>query len=274
MGERPYENNEDVLSLNSYLHIHDRHSLDDTIQQFWNLEEIPQRDIKAPEDVQCEKIYCQTTRRLETGRYVVSLPFCNNPLPKFENSKLPALRRFHSLGKRLLLDPALRLKYCQAIQEYLDDGHMELASPSDEHAYYLPHRCVVKPDSATTQVRVIFDASSKDSNNLSLNDTLMTGPKLQKDISAVLLNFILPSVVMTADIKGMYRQILINPSHYTFQRILWRFSPNQPLKEYFLKTVTFGVNSSPYLALRTIKQLANDKRDVSEIASKVLLSDI
>ncbi|XP_060533761.1 uncharacterized protein LOC132706434 [Cylas formicarius] len=54
----------------------------------------------------------------------------------------------------------------------------------------------------------------------------------------------------------MYRQILINVAHRNFQKILWRFPDQEPLQEYVLNTVTYGVSSSPYLALRTIKELA------------------
>lgn len=261
-------------SINSFFTTRDCNQLDNTISKFWSLEEIPQQYIMSLEDNQCEKYYSDTTFRLDSGRYVVSLPFINNNLPKFENSKLPALRRFYSLERRLISNLELYKEYCQIIQEYLDSGHMQLVSTRDDNAYYLPHHCVFKPDSTSTRVRIVFDASSKDSNNLSLNDTLMTGPKLQRDISSILLNFRLYSVVMTADIKGMYRQILINSAHYNFHRLLWRFSPDQPLKEYILKTVTFGVNCSPYLALRTIMQLANDEKQNFKLATNVLLSDI
>lgn len=248
-------------------------SLENIVKGFWDLEEIPQQTILSPDDKKCEKHYQENTFRLDSGRYVVSLPF-KAELPKFENSKLPAVRRFYSLERRLISNPDLQMEYCKIIQEYLDNDQMELTSTFDKNAYYLPHHCVLKTDSVSSPVRIVFDASCKDSNNLSLNETLLTGPKLQKDIAVILLNFRLHSIVMTADIKAMYRQVLINRNHYNFQRILWRFSSNEPLKEYFLKTVTFGVNSSPYLALRTIIQLATDEHENFPLASNILLSDV
>lgn len=249
-------------------------SLNNTLQKFWSVEEVPQQNLMSSEDTECEHNFLNTTYRNPSGRFVVSLPFRTNRYPKFENSKLPALRRFFSLERRLNAQPALYKEYCAVLQGYLDHGHMELATYFDPNGYYLPHHCVLKPESSTTQVRVVFDASSKDSNNQSLNDMVLPGPKLQNDIAAILLKFRLHSVVLTADIKAMYRQILIDPSCYTFQRILWRFSQNQPLQEYFLKTVTFGVNSSPYLALRTLLQLADEERETFPVAAEVLASDI
>jgi len=43
------------------------------------------------------------------------------------------------------------------------------------------------------------------------------------------------------------------------QRILWREKPNDELREYRLTTVTYGITSAPYLALRTLLQLASDE---------------
>ncbi|CAK1601299.1 unnamed protein product [Parnassius mnemosyne] len=72
----------------------------------------------------------------------------------------------------------------------------------------------------------------------------------------------------------MYRNILIRETDRDFQRILWRKSPEEPIRDYRLRTVTFGVNSSPYLALRTIQQLAHDEAEYFRLASPVLLSDV
>uniref|UniRef100_A0A6P7GMU1 Uncharacterized protein LOC114344320 n=1 Tax=Diabrotica virgifera virgifera TaxID=50390 RepID=A0A6P7GMU1_DIAVI len=57
----------------------------------------------------------------------------------------------------------------------------------------------------------------------------------------------------------MYRNILVVPEHTDYQRVLWRFSSFEEIQEYRLLTVTFGVVSSPYLALRTLQQLVLDE---------------
>lgn len=57
----------------------------------------------------------------------------------------------------------------------------------------------------------------------------------------------------------MYRQINIFEPHRRYQRILWRFSLDEPVQSYQLNRVTFGIKSSPFLSLRTIKQLISDE---------------
>nr|XP_022908600.1 uncharacterized protein LOC111419946 [Onthophagus taurus] len=71
----------------------------------------------------------------------------------------------------------------------------------------------------------------------------------------------------------MYRQILIHPQHRNYQRIIWRNSPHDNISEYQLNTVTYGISSSPYLALRTIQELAKIYADQYPAASHTLLHD-
>ncbi|XP_049881949.1 uncharacterized protein LOC126377958 [Pectinophora gossypiella] len=156
-------------------------------------------------------------------------------------------------------------------------GHMETVKDSvntDIPPYYIPHHFVLRQKAVTTQLRVVFDASCKTTSGRSLNDNLLTGQKLQQDISEVLLKYRLHKIVFTADIKMMYRFINICKEHRDFQRILWRFSPLDPVQEYRLCTVTFGVASAPFLALRTLRQLAIDEANAFPLASQVLLNDV
>ncbi|XP_017468483.1 PREDICTED: uncharacterized protein LOC108360631 [Rhagoletis zephyria] len=56
----------------------------------------------------------------------------------------------------------------------------------------------------------------------------------------------------------MYRQVLIHPKDRSLQCILWRDAKDELPKEYNLKTVTYGTSAAPFLAIRTLHQVAND----------------
>lgn len=71
----------------------------------------------------------------------------------------------------------------------------------------------------------------------------------------------------------MYRQILVHPDHTDLQRIIWRDAPNQQLREYKLLTVTYGTSCAPYLAVRTLRQLAHDAKDRHPEAAEIMLND-
>lgn len=81
-------------------------------------------------------------------------------------------------------------------------------------------------------------------------------------------------IVICADIEKMYRQILVCPSDRKFQHIYWRSSPDQPVTEFELNTVTYGLKPSAFLALRVLKQLVFDEGKDFPRASKVLDDDI
>ncbi|UYV67057.1 hypothetical protein LAZ67_4003776 [Cordylochernes scorpioides] len=58
-----------------------------------------------------------------------------------------------------------------------------------------------------------------------------------------------------------------------YQRILWRPSPEEPVVDYRLLTVTYGTTSAPFLAMRTLQQLAEDEGQNYPEASRVTLND-
>ncbi|XP_050315537.1 uncharacterized protein LOC126750079 [Anthonomus grandis grandis] len=248
----------------------------DIVKRFWQLEQVPNYHVHSPDEVAAEEFFQRTHTRNSSGRYVLQLPFKNLELPVFENTRDIALRRFYSLERRLESNPELHDEYRAFMQVFLDTGHMEIL-PSNidiKNSYYIPHHCILRPESSTTKLRVVFDASAKAANNISLNDTLLVGPKLQQDIFHLLLKFRIPAVAFTADIKQMFRQILIDQPCRNFQRILWRFSKSDRVRDYQLNTVTYGVASSPYQAIRTLTQLARDYKFKFPRASEVLENEI
>ncbi|XP_044729531.1 uncharacterized protein LOC123292882 [Chrysoperla carnea] len=244
------------------------------VKRFWELEEVPESSSPNPEDMECEKIFTSTITRESSGRYTVCLPFKENP-QRLGDSYNMARKRFFNLEKRFQTEPSLKETYSSVIHDYIQQNHMTLVPLNDVTSpnYFIPHHCVRKVDSPTTPLRVVFDSSAKSSTSVSLNELLHTGPKLQSDLQQILLNFRLYSIAMTADIKQMYRQINICKEHRKFQLILWRDSPELPLSVYSLNTVSFGVKPSPYLAIRTVQQLAKDEAANYPLASAVATRD-
>ncbi|KAH9630335.1 hypothetical protein HF086_004468 [Spodoptera exigua] len=250
--------------------------LNSIVQRFWEIDSLPSSSSLSPEESLCEQIFISTHSRDKTGRYIVRIPFKNDTEPTFEGSREVALRRFYAIERRLSRDPDLRSQYSEFMSDYLESGHMSLVPSEDmgQGKYYLPHHCVLRPHSTSTRLRVVFDASAKDLHSRSLNDTQLIGPKLQPNILELLLRFREPNIVFMADARQMYRQIVLSSDQRDYQRIFWRNSPSEPLKEYRLNTVTYGLASSPYLACRTVRQLAEDEGDSYPLAKQALLTQV
>ena len=249
--------------------------LNRNLLRFWELEENPKKKILSTFDKICEENYRKTTRRGSDGRYIVTLPF-KTEFPQNLNlgiSRTNVLKQFYRTESSLLRKPEIKELYDNVVKEYLDLNHMKPVSTSPTattFACYLPHHPIIKPDRKTTKLRVVFNASNKSSNGNSLNDCLYVGPTLQADLVLLILRWRLFRFVFNCDITQMYRQIRVDSSHTPFQRILFRDSPTEDVKDYELQTVTFGVNCAPYLAIRTLLQLADDSEKEYPLASHIL----
>ncbi|GFX92958.1 integrase catalytic domain-containing protein [Trichonephila clavipes] len=163
------------------------------------------------------------------------------------------------------------------MNEYLALGHMrEISQKRDDETpnCYIPYHMVINEKSTTTKCRVVFNASYKTKNGKSLNDVLMTGPKLQTEIFNHLIKFRSYRVAFAADIEKMYRQILISDEDCKYQRIVWRATPSDSLKSFELQTITYGTSCTPFLSSRTLQQLYQDEEQNFPLAAKIARENI
>ncbi|XP_044248692.1 uncharacterized protein [Drosophila takahashii] len=197
------------------------------------------------------------------------------------------VQKFFELeARKFQKKPDLYEQYSKVMEEYFELHQITEAITSEEQhrladkggsisytACTLPHHAVLKADSSTTKLRVVYDASCKTSNGKSLNDILCIGPALQNDLGGVILNWRFLQYVFAADIQKMYRCIDVHPEDTHFQRIIWQ-RENNAIKDYCLTTVTFGTASAPYTAIRIMHQIAQDERDQFPLAEHVLRKEI
>lgn len=247
-------------------------NLDNLVKRFWEIDTLlPTKTILSPRDQECEDHYDLHTRRDETGRYIVRLPFLCNGLNLGQSIGV-AMRRFLNLEKKLDKNPIAKELYVEFINEYQQLGHLQELSNFDSAAvhYFLPHHCVLKPLSSSTKLRVVFDASCKTSTGVSLNDLLHSGPKLQDDLFVILLRFRLFRYVLTGDIQKMFREVCVDEKDTNYQLILWRSSSSEPIKILRLCTVTYGTAPGSYLAIKTLQRLADDEEHNFTLGARTL----
>lgn len=120
---------------------------------------------------------------------------------------------------------------------------------------------------------MVFNGSFKTSNNKLLNDILIVRPTIQQDLLSILLRFRKHVYAFTADIIKMYRKVEIHEEDCDYERIWWRFKSSDLLQMLRLRTITYGTSCAPFLAIRTLRQLANDENGNFQKAARVLLQD-
>ncbi|XP_022828339.1 uncharacterized protein LOC111357764, partial [Spodoptera litura] len=256
----------------TYLVMHHQIDVDEILKSMWEIDIVKDRHF-TKEEKMCEYIYDKTTTRNEEGRYIVKLPFKIYSPQLNEMSTITKLRtpegntreiakqRFLQLERKFKKSSDLKREYTKVINDYIEQGHMEKIPEieTEVKSVYLPHHAIVRTDKETSRTRVVFDASCKGTNNVSLNEELLIGPQLQDDLRSLLIKWRMKRVGFMADIKQMYRQILVSHEDADFQRVIWRPNEDDELGEYRLLRVTFGTASAPYLAVRTLHQTADDE---------------
>lgn len=235
------------------------------LARFWELDDPSERIYTVAEE-QAELYFSETIQRDGNGKFVVRIPFIDGDI-RLGESRTIALQRFNQLERRFKRDPDLREKYNEFMKEYLDMGHMRLATAVEIRAngYYIPHHAVTK------RFRVVFDASCATSNGKSVNDIQLPGPNRQEHLAVIIMRFRFHRIVFSTDVRKMFRQFRMHSEDLKFQKILWRFSANEELNEYVLLTVTYGMKSSPFLAIRCMIELATIKKEVYPLASRATL---
>ncbi|XP_055527372.1 uncharacterized protein LOC129719987 [Wyeomyia smithii] len=251
--------------------------LEEMMERFWSCEEVGDTHNYSPEERRCEEHFSTTVHRGSDGRYTVSLPKNEDILARLGESKDIALKRFVGLERRLSRDENLRKQYHEFISEYLELDHMckivDDGTPGIKRCF-LPHHPVVKEESTTTKLRVVFDASCRTSTGISVNEALLVGPVIQQDLRSIVLRCRMRQIMLVSDVEKMFRQIRINPADAPLQSILWQFREEDEVETYELKTVTYGTKPAPFLATRTLKQLAIDEAERYPLAANVIENDV
>ncbi|XP_029678862.1 uncharacterized protein LOC115244965 [Formica exsecta] len=266
-----------ALSRVSTHHIVGSPSLEEELRRFWEVEELPRQTHLTPQEQQCEEHFRLTHSRESDGRYVVRLPFKKGPPIEIGSSRPHAEKLFNLSLRRFCDKPEVAKEYGEFMSDYQRLVHMKPAPAARsqiEQSVYLPHHGVIRESSSTTRLRVVFNASSVTSNGTSLNDHLNAGPKLQTDLMSVILQWRRYKYVYSSDIAKMYRQIHIDARDIDYQRILWKSSLSEPLIDYQLLTVTYGMSCAPFLALRVLKQLVIDESQHFPLAVPILSDNI
>ena len=219
------------------------------------------------------KVFIETHSRGADGRYVVRLPLVEKPPCVATETRRMALGSLNHQHRRFSRDPKLEDAYTDFMETYIKLGHMEripAAQLNNPRSWYLPHHLIVQNTGERLKPRVVFDASRQTHDQRCLNEYFAVGPALQSDLSLFLLNWRRFRYAFTADIVKMFRQIRVASQDQDLQRVLW---PRAAPLDYTLTTVTYGTACAPYVAIRTLLQLARDERKRFPLGAECLESN-
>ncbi|XP_068734429.1 uncharacterized protein [Montipora capricornis] len=177
--------------------------------------------LTAEEVLAAQKI--AESRCYAEGRYEVAIPWKDDEPPLYRN-RTTADDRVFSLEKHLQRRPDVAEKFCEVMEANEAKGYvrkLEAGEIDDGSSWYVPHFPVVREDKGTTKVRIVYDLAAR-YGGVSLNDTMLPGPKLQQDVFVVVLRFRSNPDALVADLTEMFSQVSMAKQDRRYHRFLWR----------------------------------------------------
>ena len=178
------------------------------------------------------------------------------------NNYSVALKRLQTLEKRLTKDPKTCDVYNEQIldmlkrkvaRELTDEEICKYEGP----VHYITHHAVVKPESTTTPLRIVFN-TSLNYKGFILNAFWAKGPDSYiSNLLKVLIRFREDSVAYAGDISKMYHTIRLSLHDQHTHRFLWRNDDaNNSMQTLVMTAVSFGDRPAGTIAILALKKLA------------------
>ncbi|XP_071052900.1 uncharacterized protein [Onthophagus taurus] len=111
---------------NNHCHLSVNQEIQNSIEKFWQLEEVRTHEKLLSEDEQyCETHFQNTHRRDEDGRFLVTLPTKTKKVQLGESLE-NAAKRLYAMERKFTKNESLRNEYVKFLDEYKRLGHMTL----------------------------------------------------------------------------------------------------------------------------------------------------
>lgn len=194
--------------------------------------------------------------------WIASYPWIKDPNQLKNNIKVAIARLITTENRLRKLD----IEYARNYQSEVEDMvRRKIARKLSEReirdyngpVYYIHHHEVLKPDSSSTPMRIVFNSSASYMGQ-KLNDFWAKGPNILNNLLGVLFRFRQEKIAIAGDISKMYHTIKISTLDQHTHRFLWRdMDSNRQPDHYVLNSVTFGDRPSGVIATLALRQTVN-----------------
>jgi hypothetical protein len=221
-----------------------------------------------------EKRVIEESARKVGNQWMIPYPWKKDPrdLPDNRNQ---AMKRLESTERRLLKNPTQAAVYNEKMLEMEKMSFSRKLSEKEinDHkgpVHYISHHAVLKPESTSTPVRIVFNTSATYQGH-KLNDYWQKGPDLLNSLFGVILRFRENKIALTADISKMYHRVLIPLEDQHVHRFLWRnFEIDRPPDTYVMNVLTFGDKPAPAIAQIALRKTAEEGECENPRAAKAI----
>lgn len=164
--------------------------------------------------------------------------------------------------------------YQNEIQDMKDRGIARMLSEEEMKLYigpvhYIHHHEVLKPESASTPFRIVFNSSSR-YKGYSLNECWAKGPDMLNSLIGVMCRFRQGEIGIVGDITKMYNSVKLSILDQHTHRFVWRdLETDRDPNHYVLTSVTFGDRPRGVIATLALRYTADMLKDKYPMVSDI-----
>jgi hypothetical protein len=191
---------------------------------------------------------------------------------KTDNNYHIAMKRYVS-NEKTLEKKGVKEDYDKNFKKSLELGHSSKVpnpDPHEKNQHIMPHFGVIRPGSASTPVRVVFDAATKTRAGVTLNDCMHPGPNLQPDLFTIVTRLRWGKKVIQGDVQMMFPQIRLADEDKPYFRFLWSDSDKVKPEIYQHERYPFGISVAPFVAQKVVLTTAAAHAEELPMAAKAL----
>ena len=196
---------------------------DPDISQLWKLEQIgiTKEEFSPSKRETVSKV--RSNIQKSKSRYILRLSLKSDAMPSTNYCTVRG--QLNSPSQGTAHDEGFYDQDNGIIEDYVAKEFIEEIPNEPIEGHYLPHHPAYKK-SATTPIRIVFNASSKPMRGKSLDNCLLTGPTLIAKLHDILLSFREGKYAVTADIFKAFHHVQVNERDRDYLKFLW-MNPDQ-----------------------------------------------
>lgn len=196
----------------------------------------------------------------EDNRWLAEYPWIKDPADLPDNRRV-ALFMLYSTERRLGKNTQHATVYDNQVRDMVQRGVAHKLTKEELINYkgpihYISHHEVLKPDSKSTPVRIVFNSSANYMGHI-LNEYWAKGPDLLNSLLGILVRFRENEVAFIGDIKKMYHTIKTTVLNQHTHQFLWRDMVTDKAPDtYVIQRVSFQDKPSATIATMALRKTA------------------
>ena len=232
------------------------------------------KDYTIKEERELELIERNLTFNSDDSTWTVEYPWIKDPNDLPNNRKV-AMAKLAATERRLRKNADHARVDHEQIKDMLTRNVARKLSKEELTNYkgpthYIAHHEVLKPESKSTPVRIVFNSSANYMGHV-LNEYWAKGPDLLNNLLGILIRFRENKVAFIGDIKKMYHTVKTSELDQHTHRFLWRnMDGTREPDTYIIQRVSFGDKPSGTIATIALRKTAEMMRNEYPEAADII----